>query len=142
MWLKRYDLKIFLFLALVAMFLGRLLFCSILREHICCLNIHSGSKSPLKPLSESHEVAAILEPVLRACLLPLAAPGAKGSQNGFQAIVGRQEAVFGTPVQNNSLKPHCQVYKLQVAQKSNTRFIAILESTSAVLTPKVAPEAH
>ena len=56
------------------------LFYSDLREHICCLNTQSGSRSPLKRLSESREEAAVLEPVLRACFLPLAAPGAQGSQ--------------------------------------------------------------
>ena len=103
-------------------------FCSDLREHICCLNTQSSSRSPLKLLSESHEEEVVLEPVLRACLLPLAAPGAQGSQNGSQAIMGEwgsPEAVFGTPVQNNRLKPHCQLYKLQVAQKRYTRFVAI-----------------
>ena len=48
-----------------------------LSEHTCCLNTQSGSRSPLKRLSESHEEAAILEPVVRACLLPLAAPRAQ-----------------------------------------------------------------
>ena len=118
------------------------LFCSDIREHICCLNTQSGSRSRLKRLSESREEAAVLEPVLRACLLPLAAPGAQGSQNGSQAFLRSQEAVFGTPVQNNRLKPHCRLYKLQVAQKRYTRIVAILESTSAVLTLKAAPEAH
>ena len=75
-------------------------------------------------------------------MLPLAAPGAQGSQNGSQAVLRSQEAVFGTPVQNNDLKPHYLLYKLQVAQKRYTRFVAILESTSAVLTLKAAPEAH
>ena len=49
-------------------------FCSVLREHICCLNTQSGPRSQLKRLSESREVVAVLEPVLRACLLPLVAP--------------------------------------------------------------------
>ena len=76
-------------------------FCSDLREHICGLNTQSGSRSPLKRLSESLEEAAVLEPDLRA-------------------VLGSQEAVFGTPVQNNRIKPHCRLYKLQVAQKNNT----------------------
>ena len=61
---------------------------------MCCLNTQSGSRSPLKRLSESREVAAVLEPVLRACLLPLVAPGAQDSQNGSQAVLGSQEAVL------------------------------------------------
>ena len=48
--------------------------------HICCPNTQSGPRSPLKRLPESCEEAAVLEPVLRACLLPLAASGAQGSQ--------------------------------------------------------------
>ena len=43
-------------------------------------NNQSGTRSPLKRLPESREEAAFLEPVLRACLLPLAAPGAQRSQ--------------------------------------------------------------
>ena len=45
-------------------------FCSDIREHICYLNTQSGSRSPLKRLSESCEEAAVLEPVLeRVCFL-------------------------------------------------------------------------
>ena len=69
-------------------------FCSYLRQHICCLNTQSGSRSLLKRLSESREEAAVLEPFLRTCLLPLAAQGAQGSLNGSQAILGSQEAVL------------------------------------------------
>ena len=115
-----------------------LLWCREHREHICCLNTGKGSRSPLKRLSESREEAAVLEPVLRACLLPLAAPGAQGTLNGSKAVFGSQEAAFGTPVQNNHLKPHCRLYKLQEAQKQYTHFVVILESTSAVLTLKAA----
>ena len=66
-----------------------------LRVHICGLNTQSGPRSRLKRLSESREKAALLEPVLRACLLPLAAQGAEGSLDGSQAVLGSQEAVFG-----------------------------------------------
>ena len=45
-------------------------FCSDLREPICWFNTQSGSRSPLKRISESSEEVAVLEPVLRACLLP------------------------------------------------------------------------
>ena len=69
-------------------------FVAILREHICSLNTQSGSRSPLKRLFESYEEAVILEPFFRACLLPLTAPGAQGSLNGSQTVLGSQEAVF------------------------------------------------
>ena len=45
-------------------------FCSNLREPICYPNTQSGSRSPLKQLSESREEVAVLEQVLGACLLP------------------------------------------------------------------------
>ena len=45
-------------------------FCSDLREPICCLNAQSGSRSPLNWLFESCEEVAVLELILRACLLP------------------------------------------------------------------------
>ena len=69
-------------------------FCSDLSEHICCLNTQIGSRSPLKRLSESRDEAVVLEPVLTACSLSLAAPGAQGSLNGSQAVLGSQEAVL------------------------------------------------
>ena len=66
-------------------------FVAILESTSAFLTLKIGSRSPLKRLSESQDEAAVLEPVSSACLLPLAAPGAQGSQNGSQVVLEIQK---------------------------------------------------
>ena len=116
--------------------------CSDLREHICFINTQNRLQKPTEAALWVTGWSSRFRACFKSLFASFGGSRSPGLPKRLPSRFGDPEAVFGTPVQNNCLKPNCRLYKLQVAQKRYTRFVAIIESTSAFLTFKAAPEAH
>ena len=88
----------------------------------------------------SREEAAVLEPVLRACLLPLVAPGARGSLNGSQAVLVSQEAVFIDYIKLSKRHLTIRVNPQQVNPLKSLHIDESMVGLSLALLPRARPK--